>query len=106
METVTLEINNPVILGALAQAARQGVPAPSYLLGLLETSILSQPSLVAPSSPQALTEEEIRVAETRLFAFSGAVSGSDPDCGDNEKIDADLARAYGDDHATLYKPQS
>lgn len=102
METVTLEINNPVILSALANEARRGVPAQSYLIGLVETSILSQQSSVPPAAAQVLTKEEIRAAEERLFAFSGAVRGNDPDCGDNEKIDAGLARAYGDDHAALY----
>lgn len=106
METVTLEINNPIILSALANAARRGVPAQSYLLSLVETSILSQQPFGTPATKQALTAEEISAAEERLFALSGVVCGNDPDCGDNEKIDADLARAYGDDHAALYQPQS
>jgi hypothetical protein len=105
METVTLEISNPVILSALANAARRGVPAESYLLGLVETSILSQQA-TPPTTSQALTAEEIRAAEVRLFAFSGVVRGNDPNCGDNEKIDADLARAYGDDHLALYQSQT
>lgn len=57
-------------------------------------------------SPMALSEEELQAADERLFAFSGAVDSGDPNSCDNEKIDADLARAYGDDHASLYKPKS
>jgi hypothetical protein len=105
MQTLTLEINNPVILEALTAAVRQGISAQSYLLGLVETSLLSQQSF-APASMLPLTKDEIRDAEKRLFAFSGAVNSGDADCGNNEKIDADLARAYGDDHAALYQPSS
>jgi hypothetical protein len=45
---------------------------------------------------------EIRAAE-RLFAFSGVVYSGDPHGCANERIDADLTRAYADDHAALYR---
>jgi hypothetical protein len=52
------------------------------------------------------SEEELKAADERLFAFCGAVSSGDPHSCDNERIDLDLALAYGDDHASLYKPKS
>lgn len=53
-----------------------------------------------------LSDDERSEAQQRLFAFSGAVNSGDPNSCDNERIDADLALAYGDDHASLYKPKS
>lgn len=34
-----------------------------------------------------------------ITKFFGALKGGDPRGADNDKIDADLARAYADDHA-------
>lgn len=56
-------------------------------------------------SPASFSEEELQAADDRLFAFSGAVNSGDPNSCDNDRIDSDLARAYGDDHASLYKPK-
>jgi len=53
METLTLNIDNPVILNAMAEAVRQGVSAQTYLLGLVETSILSQRSFEELAEPMA-----------------------------------------------------
>ena len=110
METLTLNIDNPVILNALADAERQGVAAQSYLLGLVQTAARgngTQPGNGNYSNhEEGLSAEALQAADERLFAFSGAATGSVPYSSDNEKIDADLARAYGDNHAALYQPQS
>ncbi|MBI1766692.1 MAG: hypothetical protein HYR56_35245 [Acidobacteria bacterium] len=46
METLTLEINNPVTLNAIATAAaRQGVPANAYVLDLVETALGAEATL-------------------------------------------------------------
>jgi len=58
-----------------------------------------------PKSPKPPSEEEKRADEARLRAHSGAVNSGDPNSADNDRIDADLAREYGDDHQELYQPQ-
>ncbi|HUT35604.1 MAG TPA: hypothetical protein VNE39_19095 [Planctomycetota bacterium] len=45
-----------------------------------------------------LSEEERRAALEGLLEFAGAVSSGDPHSGDNDRIDADLAREYGSTH--------
>jgi hypothetical protein len=49
-----------------------------------------------PASP-ASGSEELQRAWDRLRRHAGAVSGGDPRASDNERIDADLAREYGND---------
>ena len=53
-----------------------------------------------PKSPRALSDEERRVDDARLEQHT--VSLGYPTGIDNEGIDADLAREYGDDHRDLY----
>lgn len=57
-------------------------------------------------APTGFSEEDLKAADERLFAFSGAVNSGDPNSCNNERIDSDLALAYGDDHSSLYKPKS
>ena len=45
-----------------------------------------------------LSEREREVAMAELMAFAGCVNSGDPNAGDNERIDDDLARAYGNMH--------
>lgn len=45
-------------------------------------------------SPQ-LTDEQRREARARLLGHAGAVHSGNTRSGDNEQIDADLAREYG-----------
>ncbi len=46
-----------------------------------------------------LTSEEYDAARLRLMQHAGAVSSGDPDSANNERIDGDLAREYGNNHA-------
>src|SRR6266581_1332003 len=48
------------------------------------------------------SDEELAAADAALDAC--LVSLGHPLGADNEQIDADLAREYGDDHADLYRP--
>ena len=50
----------------------------------------------------AVTDEELAAADAALDEC--LVSLGHPLGADNEQIDADLAREYGDDHADLYRP--
>ena len=72
----------------IAQAMARGLSVNDYLqtaLGLGNGSgrVVPQP---------ALSEESLRAADERLFAFSGAVNSGDPAACDNVRLDADLAR--------------
>jgi len=49
-----------------------------------------------------VTDEEIAAADAALDECLVSMGG--PLGADNEQIDADLAREYGDDHADLYRP--
>lgn len=56
-----------------------------------------------PKRTAPLTEEDRRAANARLRQQTvslGYATGID-----NERIDADLAREYGEDHAQLYRPE-
>lgn len=48
------------------------------------------------SSPGDATEKSKRTGD--ITRFFGMFNSGDPDASDNERIDADLARAYADDH--------
>lgn len=52
----------------------------------------------SPKPRPGLSEEERQAAWQRLLRHAGAVNGGDPRSGDNERIDADLAREYGNTH--------
>ena len=69
METLTLKIDNPVILDALDTAVRQGVSAQSYLLGLVETSILSQRSFEELAEPMARDFDASGMSEDEFDAL-------------------------------------
>lgn len=45
-----------------------------------------------------LTDEERAEAMARLLRHAGKAHSGDPNSGDNERIDADLAREYGSTH--------
>jgi len=45
-----------------------------------------------------LTEEENQAAWDRLLRHAGTFESGDPRSADNERIDADLAREYADNH--------
>ncbi len=91
-QTRTLEITEIAYNLLVDRASKEGKSVDALIVRYFE--------------PQKLSDKERREAEERLFAFSGAVNSGDADSCDNDRIDADLALAYGDDHASLYKPKS
>ncbi len=44
------------------------------------------------------TEEEKQAARERFESYFGSYDSGDPDSCNNDRIDADLAREYGDNH--------
>lgn len=53
---------------------------------------------LAPKPRPQLTVEEREAAEQRFRRHCGAVDSGNPRSADNEQIDADLAREYGNTH--------
>lgn len=51
-----------------------------------------------PKSRPRLTPEQHRAAMEELRKFAGAGDSGDPHSADNDRIDADLAREYADNH--------
>lgn len=49
-------------------------------------------------SRRQVSEEDARLAEERFARHFGAIKSGDRNSADNEKIDADLIRAYEDTH--------
>jgi len=52
----------------------------------------------APGRSPKATPKRRRAGLARLMRFAGCVSSGDPQSSDNERIDADLAREYANDH--------
>ncbi len=65
------------------------------LAALILDEITQGHELVEAHPP--LSEEQRQVALAGLMQHAGAVSSGNPRAGDNEQIDADLAREYGKD---------
>lgn len=53
---------------------------------------------LAPKPRPKLTAEEMEAAEQRFRRHFGAFQSGNPRSADNEQIDADLAREYGNTH--------
>jgi hypothetical protein len=70
METLTLEINNPMTLHEIATAAaRKGVPAKAYVLELVEMALLSQRTFEELAEPMAQSFDESGMTEDELDAL-------------------------------------
>lgn len=80
-----LELPEVVYDALLKAAAAEGVAPPDWIAERL------------PRLARVVTQEEREAANARLFR--NTVSLGYPTGTDNESIDADLARAYLDDHA-------
>lgn len=86
-KTLTFEMPDEVYDVLQAEAARSGRAFEAIALDWLAKYRLNP--LIEMSA------EERAAARARLERHFGAVSSGDPHSGDNERIDADLAREYG-----------
>ena len=87
--TLTCELPE-VVVQALEEKARENGHS-------LKDELVKYLAKELPKQPELSPEE----AERRRRAFErhfGEVSSGDPNSSDNERIDADLASAYADDH--------
>ena len=70
METLTLEISNPMTLSDIAvAAARKGIPAKAFVLDLVETALLSQRTFEELAEPIAQSFDESGMTEEGLDAL-------------------------------------
>ncbi len=92
MKTLTLELPDEVyeIIERTAQA--QSLPPAEWIAERV-------PTLLPGRKPRlVLTPEEYEAAMSRLSRHFGRVNTGDPHSADNERIDEDLAREYGNTH--------
>ncbi len=85
--TLTYQLPSEVVQALQEEAARNGRS--------LEDEILQFLSKTLPR-PKPATPTEIERRKVRFRRFIGAWNSGDPDSSDNERIDADLAREYGE----------
>jgi hypothetical protein len=86
---ITLEIPDEVFSSFQKQAEIRGETAEKFVLEIVLKNI--------PLSKNNGTENA-QLAEERFARHFGAISSGDSKSADNEKIDADLIRAYEDTH--------
>ncbi len=87
--TLTYELPEVLVQVLEEQAERNGRSFEDELVDHLASEVPK------PRRPSAEETEKRRGVFERHF---GAVSSGDPNSSDNERIDADLAREYGNDH--------
>lgn len=90
MKTVTIELADEVYQTLEQMSAKQGRP--------IEDLVLEWRAACGPKPRPKLTDEQRRAARERLLRYSGAVDSGDPHSSDNERIDRDLEREYGNNH--------
>ncbi|MBC8232243.1 hypothetical protein H8E77_22080 [bacterium] len=83
-----LELPDELYKPLVNAAAAAGQPLDEWILARLRP--LAQ--------RRELNERDREAAMAELMAFAGCVNSGDPNAADNERIDADLARAYGNTH--------
>ncbi len=94
---ITVEVTDHTFEFLRGQAEATHVSAESYAASLLEKSV-ENPPLASDAKKAQMTPEERQLAIDNFRRHFGSVSYDDPNGSDNEKIDADLAREYGDNH--------
>jgi hypothetical protein len=90
-KTITVELADDVFETLSQMSAESGTPL--HVLALQWITKYGPRPAPPPRSP-----EELRTARADLLRFAGCHHGTDPNGSDNERIDADLAKEYGDTH--------
>ncbi|CAN5712786.1 hypothetical protein BH18ACI1_BH18ACI1_11660 [soil metagenome] len=88
-KNLVLQIPDDVFEAVEQVAAKTGATAEKFVLEIVLRNL--------PHNKKMLTVEERRTALAKLMNYAGAVEGDSSRSGDNELIDADLAREYGKD---------
>lgn len=90
MKTLTFEVPDQLYEAFEQMAAKRGRSVEAIARELLAKS--------APRRQAKSPAKRRRNGLARLMRFAGCVSSGDPRSSDNERIDADLAREYANDH--------
>jgi hypothetical protein len=90
MKTLTFEVPDELYEAFEEVAAKDGRSVEAVALEWLAKH--------EPKPRPKLTDEESRAAWERLMRHAGSFESGDPHSADNERIDADLAREYADNH--------
>jgi hypothetical protein len=85
---VTLQLPDPVFAAVKKAAEYAGTTPGTFIVRRLS----------AEFNGKVRTPEELEEARRRFWNFMGSVHSGDSRAGDNERIDADLAREYGNTH--------
>jgi hypothetical protein len=88
-KTLTLEIPDEIFSSFQKQAASKGETAEKFVLEIVLKN--------SPKTNGSLNEQEKEQALEDLMKFAGSANSGNPRSGDNEQIDADLAKEYGKD---------
>jgi hypothetical protein len=89
-KTVSFEVPDDVYVVLQDVATRMGRPTEEVVLEWLART--------APKPRPKLTPQEIDSARKRLQRYRGTVHSGNAHSADNEQIDIDLAREYGNTH--------
>ncbi len=95
-QTLTLELDDEVYAAIERHARSRGTSAARWLATALERSGGLLSKIQAPG--HILEKAELQIARERFESHFGKVDLGHPTGADNERIDADLARAYADSH--------
>ncbi len=89
-KTVSFEVPDEVYEVLQDVATKMGRPTEEVVLEWLART--------APKPRPKLTPEELEAARKRMQRHMGAVHSGNPRSADNDQIDIDLAREYGNTH--------
>lgn len=90
MKTLSLEVPDEIYRALEQVSSESRRPVERVALDCLAS--------LANGSERPLTEEELKAEWDKLLRHAGAVHSGDPHFADAERIEADLAREYGNTH--------
>ena len=94
---ITIEVSDRTLEILRGEAASLRLSTESIAAERLQRSV-ENAALTLQEIKDRMTPEERRAAIQRFEKHIGSVSLDDPTNADNEQIDADLVRQYGDSH--------
>ena len=102
--TLTIELTDELEQKVIAGAKQQQVSPETFVLQCLMQALMPhQPLVQSTRAKEAAVlyadrpQIQLEASRQRLLQFAGAIRSSDTIGLDNERIDADLAKAYGNE---------
>ena len=91
MKTVTFQVPEEIYESMQALAAESATPFEDVVAEYLAQRVRKQP-------PQVDKSCDHQAERSRLLRYAGIFSSGDPNSADNDRIDTDLVREYGESH--------